>query len=107
MVDKHRPTDRRASARPTITLVGPGNLASVLGLALHAAGYTIDEVVSRDAGDSRKRARALARQVGDRAATYADGRLASDISWLAGVVGAGFGLLVGLGLQLREPALPG
>jgi hypothetical protein len=30
----------------------------------------------------------------------------SDISWLAGVVGAAFGLLVGLGLQLREPAVP-
>jgi membrane associated rhomboid family serine protease len=30
-----------------------------------------------------------------------------EMSWLAGVVGAAFGLLVGLGLQLREPALPG
>ena len=68
--------------RPAITLIGPGNLARVLGLALHAAGYVIDEVVSRDAGDSRKRARALARQVGARAATYADARLASDIIWL-------------------------
>jgi Rhomboid family len=29
----------------------------------------------------------------------------SPISWLAGVVGLGFGLLVGLSLQLREPAL--
>lgn len=29
----------------------------------------------------------------------------SPISWLAGVVGLGFGLLVGLALQLREPAL--
>jgi membrane associated rhomboid family serine protease len=31
---------------------------------------------------------------------------APEMSWLAGVVGAAFGLLVGLGLQLREPALP-
>ena len=68
--------------RPAITLIGPGNLARVLGLALHAVGYTIDEVVSRDAGDSRKRARALARQVGARAATYADARLVSEIIWL-------------------------
>jgi len=30
----------------------------------------------------------------------------SPISWLAGVVGLAFGLLVGLALQLREPALP-
>jgi len=75
-------TTRRASRRPAITLIGPGNLARVLGLALHAAGYTVDEIVSRDAPDSRKRARALARQVGARAATYADARLASDIIWL-------------------------
>jgi predicted short-subunit dehydrogenase-like oxidoreductase (DUF2520 family) len=76
----YRPTtDRR---RPTITLVGPGNLGRVLGLALHSAGYTIDEVVARDASESRKRARALARQVGGRAATYANAQLASDIIWL-------------------------
>jgi predicted short-subunit dehydrogenase-like oxidoreductase (DUF2520 family) len=76
-----RPTtnDRR---RPTITLVGPGNLGRVLALALHAAGYRIDEVVSRGAPESRKRGRALARQVGARAATYADARLASEIVWL-------------------------
>jgi len=30
----------------------------------------------------------------------------SPISWLAGVVGLGFGLLAGLAMQLREPALP-
>jgi predicted short-subunit dehydrogenase-like oxidoreductase (DUF2520 family) len=71
--------DRR---RPSITLVGPGNLGRVLGLGLHAAGYTIDEVVSRGAAESRKRGRALARQVGARATRYADARLASDIIWL-------------------------
>ncbi len=77
----YRPTaiDRR---RPSITLVGPGNLGRVLALALHAAGYRIDEVVSRDAPESRKRGRALARQVGARTATYADARLASEIVWL-------------------------
>jgi len=76
------PTTSHRRSRPTITIVGPGNLARVLGLALHAAGYTIDEIVSRDAADSRKRACALARQVGTRAATYADARLASEIIWL-------------------------
>jgi predicted short-subunit dehydrogenase-like oxidoreductase (DUF2520 family) len=68
--------------RPTITLVGPGNLGRVLGLALHAAGYRIEEVVARGAPESRKRGRALARQVGARAATHADARLASEIVWL-------------------------
>jgi predicted short-subunit dehydrogenase-like oxidoreductase (DUF2520 family) len=73
---------RKTKARPIITLVGPGNLARVLGLALHAAGYTIQEIVSRDASESRKRARALARQVGARAVTYADAQLGADIIWL-------------------------
>jgi len=71
--------DRR---RPSITLIGPGNLGRVLGLALDAAGYRIDEIVSRDAPESRKRSRALARQVGARAATYADAQFASEIIWL-------------------------
>jgi predicted short-subunit dehydrogenase-like oxidoreductase (DUF2520 family) len=75
----HRPTAE--DRRPSITLVGPGNLGRVLGLALHAAGYRIDEIVSRDLPDSRKRARALARQVGAPAATYADAQLASEIIW--------------------------
>ncbi len=77
----YRPTaiDRR---HPSITLVGPGNLGRVLALALRTAGYRIDEVVSRDAPESRKRGRALARQVRARAATYAEAQLASDIVWL-------------------------
>ena len=80
MANDHRPTTN--DRRPTITLVGPGNLGRVLGLALNAAGYRIDEIVSRDMPDSRKRARALARQVGARAATYAEAQLASNIIWL-------------------------
>ena len=72
----------KIKARPSITLVGPGNLARVLGLALHAAGYTIQEIVCRDAPESRRRARALARQVGARAVTYADAQLDADIIWL-------------------------
>jgi predicted short-subunit dehydrogenase-like oxidoreductase (DUF2520 family) len=68
--------------RPSITLVGAGNLARVLGLALHAAGYRIDEIVSRPAPESRRRARALARKIGARASTYADAQLGSEIIWL-------------------------
>jgi len=71
--------DRR---RPSITLIGPGNLGRVLGLALAAAGYRIDEVVARDAPESRKRGRALARQVGARDVTYEDAALGSEIIWL-------------------------
>ena len=82
MANNRRPTTNDRGRRPTITVVGPGNLARVLGLALHAASYTLQEIVSRDAAESRKRARALARQVGARAVTYADAQLDADIIWL-------------------------
>jgi predicted short-subunit dehydrogenase-like oxidoreductase (DUF2520 family) len=82
MTNNRRPTTNDRGRHPTITVIGPGNLARVLGLALHAAGYTLQEIVSRDAAESRKRARALARQVGARAATYADAQLSADIIWL-------------------------
>ncbi len=82
MTARHQRLTTNDRRRPSITLVGPGNLGRVLGLALHAAGYTIDEIVSRDASESRKRGRALARQVGARAVTYEDAELASEIIWL-------------------------
>ena len=75
-------TSQHRRLRPTITLVGAGNLARVLGLALHAAGYRIDEIVSRSAPESRKRGSALARKTGARASTYADAQLGSEIIWL-------------------------
>jgi predicted short-subunit dehydrogenase-like oxidoreductase (DUF2520 family) len=75
-------TIKHRRLRPTITLVGAGNLARVLGLALHAAGYRIDEIVSRSAPESRRRVRALARKIGARASTYADAQLDSEIIWL-------------------------
>ena len=67
---------------PTITLIGAGNLARVLGLALHTVGYSIEEIVCRDASESRKRARALARQVGACIAGYGTARLSADVIWL-------------------------
>jgi predicted short-subunit dehydrogenase-like oxidoreductase (DUF2520 family) len=82
MADDRRPTTEDRRRLPTITIIGPGNLGRVLALALHAAGYAIEEIVSRDSSESRQRARALARQVGARAATYADARFASEIVWL-------------------------
>jgi len=78
----YRPSNSDRRQFPTITLIGPGNLGRVLGLALHAAGYRVEEIVSRDSSESRKRARALARQVGARAAAYVDARLNSKIVWL-------------------------
>jgi predicted short-subunit dehydrogenase-like oxidoreductase (DUF2520 family) len=69
-------------ARGNITLVGTGNLASVLGPALRAAGYTIDEVVSRPLPKSQRRARALAKKLRAKAASLVDAALTSNIVWL-------------------------
>ncbi len=70
------------AAKPSIAIVGPGNLATALSLALRKAGYRITEVVSRDLSESRARARRLARNLGARPATYAGAKLAVDVVWL-------------------------
>src|SRR5258708_20143057 len=69
-------------ARGSVTLVGTGNLASVLGPALRAAGFTIDEVVSRTLPQSQRRARPLAKKLRARAATLADAALTANVIWL-------------------------
>ncbi len=66
--------------KPTISLVGPGNLATALAVWLRAAGYRIDEVIARDS--SLARARILARKVGARAVHLLSGRFASHIVWI-------------------------
>ncbi len=69
-------------AKPTITLVGAGNLAQALAPALRRAGYAIHEIVVRNNPASRRRGTALARRVGARVASSADARLVSDILWI-------------------------
>ncbi|MGH9531413.1 MAG: Rossmann-like and DUF2520 domain-containing protein [Terriglobales bacterium] len=68
--------------KPTITIVGPGNVATALAISLRKAGYRISEVVSRDLPDSKARARSLARKTGARAATHAEAALHADLVWL-------------------------
>ncbi|HXE90664.1 MAG TPA: Rossmann-like and DUF2520 domain-containing protein [Terriglobales bacterium] len=70
-------------AKPSIALVGPGNLGSALAVALRRAGYRIDEVISRDQPASRRRARSLARRVGARATTLESARLRAPLLWIA------------------------
>jgi predicted short-subunit dehydrogenase-like oxidoreductase (DUF2520 family) len=52
---------------PSVAIVGAGNLATSLALALHHAGFPITEIVARDSPRSLHRARALAAKVGARA----------------------------------------
>jgi predicted short-subunit dehydrogenase-like oxidoreductase (DUF2520 family) len=58
-----------AAAKPRVAIVGAGNLGSALALALERAGYAIEAVMTRPRGESRKRARGLAKQVGARVVT--------------------------------------
>jgi predicted short-subunit dehydrogenase-like oxidoreductase (DUF2520 family) len=73
---------RVMARKPTIAIVGPGNLATALAHSLRRAGYRITEVVSRDLPDSKARARRLARNTGARAVTHADAALHADVIWL-------------------------
>ena len=70
------------AAKLRIAIVGPGNLATALSLALRKAGYRITEVVSRDLPESRARARVLAGKTGARAATHVSAELMADAVWL-------------------------
>ncbi len=70
------------ASKPSIALVGPGNLATALALALRKAGYRITEVVSRDLPESKARARSLARKTGARPATVATAELTAAVVWL-------------------------
>jgi predicted short-subunit dehydrogenase-like oxidoreductase (DUF2520 family) len=69
------------SAKPRIAIIGGGNLASALAISLHAAGYAIDEVVSRGQRRSLQRARSLAREVGASVATNNRAGLRAEVVW--------------------------
>lgn len=73
---------RKLSEKPTITLIGAGNLAQALGPALSAAGYKIDFVAARETASSRRRAAMLARLVEARTQSLKDAGPTSDILWI-------------------------
>ncbi len=72
----------QTSVRPTIAVVGAGNLGSALAVALHRAGYGIDSVIVRDARPSLKRGQLLAKKVGSRAEPLEKATISADIVWL-------------------------
>jgi predicted short-subunit dehydrogenase-like oxidoreductase (DUF2520 family) len=67
--------------KPRVAIVGAGNLASALAVALHAAGYGIEQIVSRGSAASLRRARRLAHQVGARAVTASQAQIQAEIVW--------------------------
>ena len=70
------------SAKPRVAIVGAGNLAGALAVSLRAAGYRIEEIISRDAPASLRRARRLAREVQAPAVTAAQARIRAEVVWL-------------------------
>lgn len=69
------------SGKPLITIVGAGNLAGALAVALCEAGYRIDQIVSRGSTASLRRARRLAREVGASAPTVARAQIRAEMVW--------------------------
>jgi predicted short-subunit dehydrogenase-like oxidoreductase (DUF2520 family) len=70
------------SPKPTISIIGSGNLAQALAPALKAAGYRIETVAARANASSRRRAAVLAKKLGARAISLDDAGPESDIIWL-------------------------
>jgi predicted short-subunit dehydrogenase-like oxidoreductase (DUF2520 family) len=66
----------------SVSLIGAGNLASVLGPALRAAGYPIESVAFRNAASSQKRAMALAKRLVSRAVRLEQAEPDADVMWL-------------------------
>ncbi|MBZ5627464.1 MAG: DUF2520 domain-containing protein [Acidobacteriia bacterium] len=93
--------------KPTIAIVGPGNLGSAMARALHAAGYRVEEIVHRG-GASGRRARTLARAVGTRAVELEDAKFSADMVWICvsdGAIGACAGELAKTGKWAGKIAL--
>jgi predicted short-subunit dehydrogenase-like oxidoreductase (DUF2520 family) len=64
--------------KPSIAIVGAGNVARVLVPCLHKAGYRVTEVISREP----KRAAKLAKTAGAQPVSYETALLDADVIWL-------------------------
>ena len=73
----------KPSAKPRIAIVGARNLAGALATSLRAAGYEIEQIVSRGQPASIRQARRLAREVGASAvpAVRAKIKIQAEIVW--------------------------
>jgi len=68
--------------RPTIAIVGSGRLGSALALQLHAAGYDVSEIASRNHAKSLGSAKRLAQKIGAHAAQLRTAKLSADLIWV-------------------------
>ncbi|MFZ0817842.1 MAG: Rossmann-like and DUF2520 domain-containing protein [Candidatus Sulfotelmatobacter sp.] len=71
----------RSSVKQHIAIVGAGNLAGVLAVSLHEAGYVIEQIISRPGAASLQRARRLAREIGASAVASGRAKICAEIVW--------------------------
>jgi predicted short-subunit dehydrogenase-like oxidoreductase (DUF2520 family) len=67
--------------KPTVAVVGAGSLATCLAMALHDAGFTVREILTRDSASSLRRGRSLAAKVGARGVTFRSAVLDASLLW--------------------------
>jgi predicted short-subunit dehydrogenase-like oxidoreductase (DUF2520 family) len=72
---------RTHAAQTRVALVGAGNLAGTLGIALQEAGYSLDQIVSRDQPASLRRARRLAEELGASPVVAMKARIDAEVVW--------------------------
>jgi predicted short-subunit dehydrogenase-like oxidoreductase (DUF2520 family) len=69
-------------SNPSIAIVGSGNLATFLAISLHRAGFSVEEIISRDSARSLRNARSLAAKIGARGVTDNSAKLDAQLVWL-------------------------
>jgi predicted short-subunit dehydrogenase-like oxidoreductase (DUF2520 family) len=71
----------KRSTKPSVAIVGAGNLGRALSVALPAAGYSLEQIISREKSSSLRQARKLAREVGATAVSVAQAQILADVVW--------------------------
>lgn len=69
--------------RPSVSIVGPGNLGSALALTLVSAGYPVKFIAVRSGRIGDRQAKALAKRTKAQLVTLGKQPLDTDIAWLA------------------------
>ena len=73
---------RKRSAKPSVSIVGPGSLGTGLAVGLWRAGYEVRYIVTRAGGKGGIAARTLSRRVKGKHVELGTQRLDTDIVWL-------------------------
>src|SRR5256885_152226 len=68
--------------KPSISIIGAGNVGSVLAPALHRAGYRVEEIAVRDNPASIRRGKIVARASGAKAVTDSQASFSADVIWI-------------------------